>query len=205
MKIVAQIRLAFCGLLLLAGGSAKVINAQTQAEAMPEKGPGGKEARFKEFLQRVNAYNKLRNSVHGGIPALGKKATAEEIQKHQATLAAKIEGARKEAQQGDIFTPDSQKAFRRAIDHALSGKHAKRIDRTIVQGEPVKLDLYVNKAYPEKIPVTTVPPTLLQHFPKLPKNIEYRIVGDDLVLEDTESRVVIDIFPSAFPNAPPHT
>jgi len=49
-----------------------------------------------------------------------------------------------------------------------------------------------------------VPPTLLQHFPKLPKKIEYRIVGNDLVLEDTESHLVIDIFPGAFPNAPPH-
>jgi hypothetical protein len=74
-----------------------------------------------------------------------------------------------------------------------------------VQGEPVKLDLYVNKPYPEKIPITTVPPTLLRHFPKLPKKIEYRIVGEDLVLQDTESHLVIDIFSDAIPNAPPHT
>jgi len=67
------------------------------------------------------------------------------------------------------------------------------------------LDLYVNKPYPEKIPITTMPPTLLQRLPKLPKRIEYRVVGEDLVLEDMESRLVIDIFSGAFPNAPPHT
>ena len=67
------------------------------------------------------------------------------------------------------------------------------------------MDLYVNKPYPEKIPITTMPPTLLQRLPKLPKRIEYRVVGEDLVLEDMESRLVIDIFSGAFPNAPPHT
>src|SRR5262249_33295166 len=138
-------------------------------------------------------------------PPAAKKATAEQIQTHQEMLAAKIQEARKDAKPGDIFTPESKKAFRGEIDRAYSGERAKTIDRTIVQGEPVKLDLYVNKPYPEKLPLTTVPPTLLQRFPKLPKRIEYRIVGEDLVLEDTESHLVIDIFSGALPNAPPHT
>ena len=204
MNAVTGTWLACCGLLLFAGAKAEVVYVQSQATVL-ERGPDGKQERFKEFLDKVNGYDRLRNSLRGGIPEMGKKATAEEIQKHQEMLAAKIEEARKDAKQGDIFTPDSQKAFRHAIEHAHSGSRAKKIDRTIVQGEPVKLDLYVNKPYPEKIPVTTVPPTLLQHFPKLPKKIEYRIVGDDLVLEDTDSRLVIDIFQGAFPNAPPHT
>jgi hypothetical protein len=205
MSAVTRSWLACCTLLLLASGAGEAVSGETPAGAVQEKSPDGMRARFKEFLDRVNEYDKLRNSLRGGIPEAGKKATAEQIQKHQEMLAAKIEEARKDAKQGDIFIPDSQKAFRDAIGSAHSGKHARKIDRTIVQREPVKLDLYVNKPYPDKIPVTTVPPTLLQHFPKLPKKIEYRIVGDDLVLEDTESRLVIDIFPGAFPNAPPRT
>ena len=204
MRLGARLCLAWCVLLLMAGAGSMACG-QTEAEAVQEKGPHGKQERFREFLAKVNEYDKLRNSVRGGIPDAGKRATAEQIQKHQALLAAKIQDARKDAKQGDVFTADSQAAFRRAIDRAYSGKRAKKIERTLVQGEPVKLDLYINKPYPEKIPTTTVPPTLLQHFPKLPKKIEYRIVGDDLVLEDTESQLVIDIFPSAFPNAPPHT
>jgi hypothetical protein len=197
--------LACCGIVLLAGNATGAGNAQTQTEAVQEKDPNGKQVRFREFLAKVNEYDKLRNSLRGGIPESNKKATAEQIQTHQVILAEKIQEARKDAKPGDIFTPDSQKAFRQAIDRAHSGKRAKKIDRTIVQGEPVKLDLYVNKPYPEKIPITTVPPTLLQHFPKLPKKIEYRIVGEDLVLQDTESHLVIDIFSGAIPNAPPHT
>ena len=175
-----------------------------QSEAVQEKGPQGKQARFREFLGKVREYDQLRAASRSGVPNAGKKSTAEEIEKHKTALAEKIQQARKEAKPEDIFTPDSQKAFRRAIAKAHAGESAAKIHRTIVQGEPVKLDLYVNKPYPEKIPTTTVPPTLLQHFPKLPKKIEYRVVGNDLVLEDTESNLVIDIFPGAFPNAPPH-
>jgi hypothetical protein len=185
------------------GGAAEP-DCLAQSEAVQEKGPHGKQARFREFLAKVHEYDQLRAAARSGVPDVGKKSTAEEIANHKRTLAEKIQAARKEAKPGDIFTPDSQRAFRTAIEKAHSGRSAAKIDRTIVQGEPVKLELYVNKPYPEKIPITTMPPTLLQHFPKLPKKIEYRVVGDDLVLEDTESNLVIDIFPGAFPNAPPH-
>lgn len=200
-------RLAAVALALAAAaalGVASEPDRLAQSEAVEEKGPYGKQARFREFLAKVQQYDQLRASARSGVPNAGKKATAEEIDKHKTALAEKIQEARKEAKPGDIFTPDSQKAFRGAIEKAHSGKRAAKIDRTIVQGEPVKLELYVNKPYPEKIPITTVPPTLLQHFPKLPKKVEYRVVGDDLVLEDTESNLVIDIFAGAFPNAPPH-
>ena len=205
MTAPAPVRLACCGLLLLSGGAPLAWPTGSETQAVEEAVSAGKPARFKEFLAKVREYEKLRNSLRQGIPALGKKATAEEIQKHQEALAAKIAEARRDAKPGDIFTPDSQQEFRHSIDRAFSGKRAKKIDRTIVQGEPVKLDLFVNKPYPEKIPITTVPPTLLQHFPRLPKRIEYRVVGEDLVLQDTESHLVIDIFQGAFPNAPPRT
>jgi hypothetical protein len=161
-------------------------------------------AGFAEFEQRVQAYEKLRNRAREGTPQLHKKDTPEEIQKHEKALAQKIEDARKDTKQGDVFTDNAKEAFRHEIRKVFAGKHGAAIRRTLVQGSPVRVELYVNRPYPDTIPVTTVPPTLLQHFPKLPKLIEYRIVGDSLVLEDTESRLVIDIFGGAFPNAPLH-
>ena len=194
-----------CALALLVGSGCLTKRAEVQSEAVRDRGSGGEKAQFKEFLDKVNEYEKLRNSLRDGIPPAAKKATAAQIQTHQEMLAAKIQEARKDAKPGDIFTAESKRAFRQEIERTYSGERAKKIDRTIAQGEPVKLDLYVNKPYPEKIPITTVPPTLLQRLPKLPKRIEYRVVGEDLVLEDMESRLVIDIFSGAFPNAPPHT
>src|SRR5215475_13129243 len=115
MSRPARSWLAYCGLVLLAGGAAETARAKTQSDATQAKDSRETEERFKDFLDKVNGYDKLRNSLRGTIPAVGKKATAEEIQRHQEMLEAKIEEARKDAKQGDIFTADSQKAFRHAI------------------------------------------------------------------------------------------
>jgi hypothetical protein len=72
--------------------------------------------------------------------------------------------------------------------------------KTIRQGEPLtNVQLTVNGAYPEKLPLTTVPPTLLINFPQLPHEVAYRIVGHDLVLLDTEARIVVDFIAGAIP------
>jgi hypothetical protein len=46
-----------------------------------------------------------------------------------------------------------------------------------------------------------MPPTLLQKLPKLPKELEYRIVGHNLVLLDTEPNLVVDVLSNAIPAA----
>jgi len=158
---------------------------------------------FAEFLDRVHAYVNLRDRLRDGIPPVHHKDKPEQIRTHQQLLAERIQKARKDAKESEVFTPGSKNAFRQEIEKVFSGKHARSVKKTLVQGEPVRLDLYINKAYPEKIPITTVPPTLLQHFPTLPKGLEYRVVGSDLILQDVESRLVVDIFRDAFPNAPP--
>src|SRR5262249_18525823 len=110
--------LAFALSALIAGGAAAERRGQEKAGEREGEGPHGKQARFREFLEKVSDYDKLRASLRNGIPEVGKKATAEEIDKHKTALVEKIQEARKDAKPGDMFTPDSQKAFRRAIDRA---------------------------------------------------------------------------------------
>ena len=43
---------------------------------------------------------------------------------------------------------------------------------------PGRLQLQVNARYPESVPVSTVPPQVLQALPKLPEELEYRFIGD---------------------------
>jgi len=57
----------------------------------------------------------------------------------------------------------------------------------------------VNAEYPDKLPLTTVPPTLLLLLPMLPPEVSYRIIGHDFVLEDTEARVILDLIPGIIP------
>ena len=50
----------------------------------------------------------------------------------------------------------------------------------------------MNQTYPDGVPFTTVPPTLLLKLPKLPEKVAYRIVGRDLILLDVEANLVVD-------------
>jgi hypothetical protein len=82
----------------------------------------------------------------------------------------------------------------------LRGANAANVRRTIRQGEPLTgVHLTVNGAYPEHLPSTTVPPTMLLRLPRLPDKLAYRIVDHDFVLQDTEARLVIDLIPGALP------
>lgn len=192
-------KIYFVAVCFLAANCAAQGNASSPKEQSHHNRAG-----FEEFEGRVRAYDKLRNDMRAGIPPVHNKDTPERIQKHEQTLAQKIQDARKDAKRSDIFTDNAKEAFRHEIQKTFAGKHGRTIRRTLVQGSPVQVELFVNRSYPDTLPVTTVPPTLLQCFPRLPKLMEYRIVGDSLVLEDTESRLVVDIFDGAFPNAPPH-
>jgi hypothetical protein len=148
---------------------------------------------FREFTERVQAYLNLRKK----LPRERTTRRTEEIADRRLALAQAIRELRAGAKQGDIFTAAVSEEFLRVIRDTLQ-KSAVR--RTIRQEEPVaNLHLTVNGAYPEHLPLTTVPPTLLVRLPQLPERMAYRIVGHDFVLQDTEARLVIDFIPGALP------
>jgi len=90
--------------------------------------------------------------------------------------------------------------FRRVIRSVFQGPKGASVRKTIRQGEPIQdRHLTINSEYPERLPVTTVPPTLLLRLPQLPPEVAYRIIGHDFVLEDIEARVVVDFIPGALP------
>jgi hypothetical protein len=124
----------------------------------------------------------------------------KEILERQHALAQKIRETRASAKQGDIFTPEIAEEFRRVIRETMHGKNASIVKKTIKQGEPLpSWKPEVNGDYPEQLPRTTVPPTLLLRLPQLPPQVAYRIVGRAFVLQDTEARVIIDFIPDALP------
>ena len=57
----------------------------------------------------------------------------------------------------------------------------------------------VNSVYPSALPLATFPPNLLKKLPELPPELEYRIVGRDLMLRDVKGNVVVDIMRNVFP------
>jgi hypothetical protein len=151
---------------------------------------------FDDFTQRVQQYMKLRNA----LPNEKTTKRQEQIVDRRHSLADAIREARPTAKQGDIFTPEIAPEFLKVIRATLHGASGPNVRKTIRQGEPVMgVHLTVNGAYPEHLPRTTVPPTLLLRLPRLPDKLAYRIVDHDFVLQDTEARLVVDLIPGALP------
>ena len=108
--------------------------------------------------------------------------------------------ARAGARQGDLLTPEVADHFEKIIRAAFRGKNGRNMRRTIREPVPARtVTLRVNDAYPEDIPTTTMPPTLLSRLPELPRELAYRIIGRALVLVDIRSNVIVDFIPDAIP------
>jgi hypothetical protein len=151
---------------------------------------------FSGFTLNVQEYVKL----HKMAPPLRTTKKRKEIVDRRQALKVKIRETRADAKPGDMFTPEVSAEFRRVIKDTWHGPNPSSVLKTVRQGTPVEgWNLTVNCDYPEALPVTTVPPTLLMHLPQLPPGVAYRIVGHDFVLTDTEARLIVDFIPGVFP------
>jgi hypothetical protein len=156
---------------------------------------------FKTFIDRVQAYVKMQKGLEASLATLKPTNDAAQIVEHQHALARKIADARRDARQGDIFTHEVTERFRKIIRRTFKGPEGRLARRTIRQDDPSKVivRLHVNDVFPEDIPLTTTPPTLLLKLPELPPELAYRFVGHDLTLIDIKARLIVDLIPDAIP------
>ena len=59
--------------------------------------------------------------------------------------------------------------------------------------------LKVNSRYPPGVPLQSTPPTLLLNLPRLPHELQYRLVGHYLVLYDVAADMIVDFIAGAVP------
>ena len=114
-------------------------------------------------------------------------------------LASSLAKARAEAGQGVIFNPNVAAEFRRLGRLALDGKDGARVNKSLERAEPVQVVLRVNQPYPPTAALQSMPPTFLMGLPKLPMELEYRLVGRTLLLRDVEANLIVDFLPEAIP------
>jgi hypothetical protein len=155
---------------------------------------------FKIFTDRVQAYVKMQKALEASLPALKPTKDVAQIVEHQHALARKITDARHDARRGDIFTHEVAERFRKIIDKTFHGPEGRLARQTIKQDAPSKdIVLRVNDVFPEGVPLTTTPPTLLLKLPELPPELAYRFVGRDLTLKDIKAGIIVDLIPNAIP------
>jgi hypothetical protein len=158
--------------------------------------PGSKDAKLvADFEQRVKQYLEWREKTVGKTPTPAN--SSEKIVAARRELANQVRVARAGAKKGEIFTPEIAEYFRREIAATLNGNHGKEIRSSLRHAEPAKIELQINQSYPETVPLQSTPPTLLLNLPELPKGLEYRILGRELVLRDSDANIVVDYLPDA--------
>jgi hypothetical protein len=153
----------------------------------------------KDFEARVSQYLDLRKKDAGSSPRPTK--SADKLSDNQELVAARVKALRPTAKQGDIFTPELAEYFRRQLSSTLAGPDGPKIRASLRHAEPVRgLSLRVNEVYPQGIPLQSTPPSLLLNLPPLPKELEYRIVGRNLVLRDIVPNIIVDFISDALPS-----
>jgi len=151
---------------------------------------------------RLKEYIDLHTKLEGTLPKLPKEATPEQIDRNQRALEQLVRGARATAKPGDIFTPQARPVIERLLANVFGGPDGKQLKASIMDENPIDqaaLKLTVNGRYPDTVPLTTVPPQVLQTLPKLTEDLEYRFIGESLILLDVHAHVIADFIDNALP------
>jgi hypothetical protein len=187
---------ALLGLVAVMGAaSAWTDKTAAQNEVNPDA------ALTQRFENRVADYVKLHKNVESNLPKLTKPTKSPATIRHHAhELRVAIVAQRPGAVEGNIFAPEIGAEFRRLIDIAYQAD-ARIIRESLRSSEPgtENVRVRVNKEYPDDKPLQTMPATLLLNLPQLPPELEYRIIGRDLVLRDVGANLIVDIIPKVIP------
>jgi len=150
-----------------------------------------------DFKNRIDHYLEIRKQAAKDAPSLKETKDPGKIKAAEEGLAARIQALRATAQPGDIFTPEIQKTFRRLLVPEMKGEDRKDTKEILKDDAPKAIPLKVNAKYPEKAALPTVPSNLLLSLPSLPEELEYRIIGQHLILRDTGADLIVDFIPNA--------
>lgn len=152
------------------------------------------------FQQRVEEYAALHRQLAALMPLIGSRHDRQSATVARASLASAIIAARPTARQGDIFTPEATRFFRIVIHETASAADLGGV--APLMDENGRLLPGIHPAVHTPFPAwetREVATSTLFMLPTLPRELEYRIVGDDLVLWDVSADLIIDVLPYAMP------
>ena len=81
----------------------------------------------------------------------------------------------------------------------FGGAEGKQLRASIMDENVKPITLKVTQRYPDEIPIATMPPEVLQTLPSLPEELEYRFLGEQLILLDRHAHIIVDFIIDALP------
>jgi len=181
--------LTVCLLTLFVGSSAA---AQT-----PRVNPDA--ATIADFMKRVNEYVALHKKLEQTLPKLPDKATPQQMDAHERALGKLVQENRATAKPQDIFTLPMQSLARRLLRAVFRGPGGAQLKKEVLEEYTEPVVVKVNGRYPDAVPLSTVPPQVLKGLPDLPEELQYRFVGDRLILLDPRAHIIVDYMEHVLP------
>jgi hypothetical protein len=152
------------------------------------------------FAQRAETYTELHRQLE-------KTVAPEELFVDPATmlaasdrLRAMLRAARAGAQEGDVFAPvagELSRRIRQSIrEHGIEARDlmVEMVQDTEGTPPPVRVNEPFSWLHGNVMPVY-----VLEALPPLPRELEYRFVGADLVLIDVHANMIVDILRNVLP------
>jgi hypothetical protein len=185
-------------LFLVLGGLLVVLSSGAAGQAT-KPAVNANAATIQDFLKRVDHYVAVHKKQEDTLPRLPKQTTPEQIDAHERALGKLIQAARQDAKPGDLFAPAMQRFIRGIFRPIFSGPDGLQIKSEIMDNEyKGNVKLVVNGRYPDQVPVSTMPPQVLSALPKLPEELEYRFIENNLILFDPHAHTIADYMVRAF-------
>jgi hypothetical protein len=172
---------------------ASSLHAQV-ASAVPDEA-----AAIRQFETAIADYIALRQRLANEVPQPVPNSSSVQLNDASDGLAAAIQRSRQSAGVGDVFVAPVTLVFKRTVDDAVRTAHLRQVLATIDDEEPTVRAPEIHLRFPSAAQMATMPPSLLAVLPRLPKELEYRIVGRFLVLRDIDAGLIIDYIPDVIP------
>lgn len=166
----------------------------------PGTTPKTEAAAISQFQAALAKYAALRESliaekITGPVP----NSSAPELNRASDSLAAAIQRARPNARPGDMFVSPVTPVLKQRIVDVVRSESLGPVLAGIDDELKGPITPTIHMRFPMAAPMATMPPSLLAVLPPLPKSLEYRIVGQYLVLRDVEAALIIDFIPAVVP------
>jgi hypothetical protein len=147
----------------------------------------------------LEKYVALHRKIEGALPKLPVDADVKQRDSLQRQFEAEVRKERSGAKHGDLFTPQAQPVIKRLIAAVFEGPEGQKLKASIMDENPVDVKIGVNARYPDNVPISTMPPPVLQTLPKLTEDLEYRFVNDNLIILDVHAHVIADFIENVLP------
>ena len=166
------------------------------------QGPNGapaEAAAIKQFDDAVAKYMALRRKLRSEVSGPVKNSSSSQVNNASDALARGIERARQDAQVGSIFGAPVTAVIKGRIADAVRTENLVAVLADIDDEGKASVAPKVHLRLPVSAQMATMPPSLLEVLPPLPKELEYRILGRYLVVRDVDASLILDYIPNAVP------